>query len=81
MGLAYAFIWEAVITNFAPGVQRFSIREFTASVAEAAGDPSPWVFDADLGTTYSVILIVVVTTAAAGLAAWRLSRFELGEAP
>ena len=81
VGLAYAFIWEAVITNFAPGVQRFSIREFTASVAEAAGDPSPWVFDADLGTTYSVILIVVVTTAAAGLAAWRLSRFELGEAP
>lgn len=81
VGLAYAFIWEAVITNFAPGVQRFSIREFTASVAEAVGDTSPWVFDADLGTTYSVILIVVVTVVAAGLAVRRLSRFELSEAP
>ena len=50
VGLAYAFIWEAVITNFAPGVQRFSIREFTASIAEAAADTSPWVFEADLGT-------------------------------
>ena len=81
VGLAYAFIWEAVITNFAPGVQRFSIREFTASIAEAVADARPWVFDADLGTTYSVILIVAVTVVASALAVRRLSRFELGEAP
>ncbi len=81
VGLAYAFIWEAVITNFAPGVQRFSIREFTASIAEAAADTNPWVFDADLGLTYSVILVVVVTAVAAGLAVVRLSRFELNDAP
>ena len=80
VGLAYAFIWEGVITNFAPGVQRFSIREYTASVAEAAADTNPWVFEADLGITYSIILIVVVTVVAAGLAVRRLSRFELGEA-
>lgn len=80
-GLAYAFIWEGVITNFAPGVQRFSIREYTASIAEAAADANPWVFEADLGTTYSVILVVIVTVVAAGLAVRRLSRFELGEAP
>ena len=79
-GLAYALIWEGVITNFAPGVQRFSIREYTASVAEAAADTNPWVFEADLGITYSIILIVVVTVGAAALAAGRLSRFELGEA-
>ena len=81
VGLAYAFIWEAVITNFAPGVQRFSIREFTASIAEAAADTNPWVFDADLGLTYSVILVVVVTAVAAGLAVVRLARFELSDAP
>ncbi|MXZ89585.1 MAG: ABC transporter permease [Dehalococcoidia bacterium] len=81
VGLAYAFIWEAVITNFAPGVQRFSIREFTASIAEAAADTSPWVFDAALGLTYSVILVVVVTAVAAGLAVVRLARFELSDAP
>ena len=80
VGLVYAFIWEGVITNFAPGVQRFSIREYTASVAEAAADTNPWVFEADLGITYSIILIVVVTVVAAGLAVRRLSRFELGEA-
>ena len=80
-GLVYAFIWEGVITNFAPGVQRFSIREYTASIAEAAADTQPWVFDADLGITFSAILAVVVTAVATALAAWRLSRFELGEAP
>ncbi len=79
-GLVYAFIWEGVITNFAPGVQRFSIREYTASIAEAAADTRPWVFDADLGTTFSVILALIVTAIAAALAVWRLSRFELGEA-
>ena len=80
VGLVYAFIWEGIITNFAPGVQRLSIREYTASIAEAAGDISPWVFEANLGTTYSVILIVVVTAVAAGLAVYRLSRFELSGA-
>ena len=80
-GLGYVFLWELVITNFAPGVQRFSIREFTASIAEAAGNIEPWVFEADLGTTYSVILIVVVTVAATALAVWRLARFELSDAP
>ena len=80
-GIAYAFIWEGVITNFAPGVQRFSIREYTASIAEAVADPAPWVFEADLGTTYSIILVVIVTGVAAALAVRRLSRFELsGEA-
>lgn len=80
-GIAYAFIWEGVITNFAPGVQRFSIREFTASIAEAAADTEPWVFDADLGITYSVILVVVVTAVASGLAVVRLARYELSDAP
>ena len=80
-GISYAFIWEGVITNFAPGVQRFSIREYTASIAEAVADPAPWVFEADLGTTYSVILVAIVTALAAALAVRRLSRFELsGEA-
>ena len=79
-GLVYAFVWEGVITNFAPGVQRFSIREYTASIAEAAADTNPWVFEAELGITYSAILTVVVTAVAAGLAVRRLARFELGEA-
>lgn len=79
VGLTYVFVWEFVITNFAPGVQRFSIREFTASIAEAIGNPSELVFDANLNATYSVTLIVVVTVAATGLAVWRLSGFELQE--
>ncbi len=81
LGVVYALIWEGLVTNFAPGVQRLSIREFTASVAEAVADTTPAVFEADLGLTYSLILIVVVVAVGAGLSVWRLSRFEMNDSP
>ncbi len=77
VGLVYAFIWEGVVTNFAPGVQRFSVREYTLGIAEFVADTEEHIFDATLGFTFSVTLVAVVTAAAAALAVRRLSRFEL----
>ena len=79
VGLAYAFIWEGVITNFAPGVQRLSIREYTLGIAESAADTPPDVFNADLSLALSVALLTVVTAAAAAFAMRQLARFELRE--
>lgn len=79
-GLGYAFIWEGVVTNFAPGVQRLSIREFTLGIADFISDTSRAYFEADLGFTYSVILMVIVCAGAAALAVRRLSRFEFSDA-
>ena len=78
-GLGYAFIWEGVVTNFAPGVQRLSIREYTLGIADFIADTSRRNFDAELGFTFSVILMAVVCIGAAALAVRRLSGFELGE--
>ncbi len=80
-GVAYVFIWESVITNFAPGVQRASIREYTLGIADLASGAPASVIDADLGGVLSLILMAVVSAIAVAIAARRLARFELsGEA-
>ena len=80
-GVAYVFIWEAVITSFAPGVQRASIREYTLGVADLVSGAPANVIDADLGGVLSIILMAAVSAIAVGVAARRLARFELsGEA-
>ena len=80
-GIAYVFIWESVITSFAPGVQRASIREYTLGVADLVSGAPANVIDADLGGVLSLILMAAVSAIAVGVAARRLARFELsGEA-
>ena len=80
-GVAYVFIWEAVITSFAPGVQRASIREYTLGVADLVSGAPANVIDADLGGVLSLILMAAVSAIAVAVAARRLARFELsGEA-
>lgn len=80
-GLAYAFIWEGVITNFAPGVQRASVREYTLGVADLVSGAPASVIDAELGGVLSFILMAAVSAIAVAIAARRLARFQLsGEA-
>lgn len=80
-GLAYAFIWEGVITSFAPGVQRASVREYTLGIADLVSGAPASVIDADLGGVLSIVLMAAVSAIAVAVAARRLARFELsGEA-
>ena len=74
-GLAYAFIWEGFVTNFAPGVQHVSIREYTLGIANFLADTSE--FNANLGFTTSLVLMVAVCVTTGWLSVRRLSRFEL----
>ena len=80
-GVAYVFIWEFVLTSFAPGVQRASVREYTLGVADLVSGAPANVIDADLGGVLSLILMAAVSAIAVAVAARRLARFELsGEA-
>ena len=80
-GLAYALIWEGVVTSFAPGVQRASIREYTLGIADLVSGAPASVIDAELGGALSLILMAVVSAIAVAIAARRLARFQLsGEA-
>ena len=80
-GIAYVTVWEGVITNFAPGVQRASIREYTLGIADFVSGAPASVIDANLGGVLSLILMAAVSAIAVAIAARRLARFQLsGEA-
>ena len=80
-GIAYVTVWEGVITNFAPGVQRASIREYTLGIADLVSGAPASVIDANLGGVLSLILMAAVSAIAVAIAARRLARFQLsGEA-
>ena len=80
-GIFYVTVWEGVITNFAPGVQRASIREYTLGIADLVSGAPASVIDANLGGVLSLILMAAVSAVAVAIAARRLARFQLsGEA-
>ena len=80
-GIFYVTVWEGVITNFAPGVQRASIREYTLGIADFVSGAPASVIDANLGGVLSLILMAAVSAIAVAIAARRLARFQLsGEA-
>ncbi len=76
-GLVYVFLWEGVVTELFTGTRVFSIRQYTLGVADLIADTSPRVFTANLDGGVALLLMAVVTAAAVGLAARRLSRFEI----
>jgi ABC-2 type transport system permease protein len=79
VGLLYVFIWEGVVTNLFSGTRLLSIREFTLSVADALTSVRTSAFEADLGPTQGVLLMVAVIVGATSYASRRLERFEIGE--
>ena len=74
-GLAYILIWEGFIALGGAGVAQFAIRTYTRSIlvdrtgADLAG--------ADFSTLTAVVVPLVVSAAALGLASWRLSHQDV----
>jgi ABC-2 type transport system permease protein len=74
-GLAYILIWEGFIALGGPGVAQFAIRTYTRSIlvdrtgADLAG--------ADFATLTAIIVPLLVSAVALGLASWRLSHQDV----
>lgn len=77
VGLVYVFVWEAIFSNFAPGTQLFSIREYTLGIAEMLASTPSRTFDADLGPYQSTLLLAGVFATAVALGVDRLAAYEL----
>ncbi len=77
IGLAYVFVWEALISQFIPGVRFLSIRAYTFGIA----DPLTRVElpSSGLGTVPAVALMVSLTLLATWYAIRRLGAYELSE--
>ena len=74
-GLAYILIWEGFIALGGAGVAQFAIRTYTRSIlvdrtgADLAG--------ADFSTPIAVVVPLLVSAIALGLASWRLSHQDV----
>lgn len=79
IGLIYVFVWEAVITNLAPGVAYFSIREFSLGIADSITSVDTRFFEADLSIAAALIGTAVASALFVSLGIHRLGSFELGE--
>jgi ABC-2 type transport system permease protein len=78
-GLTYLFVWETSVTALFEGTRYFSLRQQVLGIADWLSGTSPEVFDAYLGGLLSLVLILVVTVAAAIYAEQRLEQVEVRE--
>jgi ABC-2 type transport system permease protein len=75
VGLLYSLVWESIVGNFVTGAKTLSVQQWALAVARWIADPGVITSAVHLPT--AVPLLVVVTLAATGLAAARLSRLTL----
>jgi ABC-2 type transport system permease protein len=77
VGFLYILFWEGSIAAVATSADKLSIAAYgRVAVAQAAPDASP--FNApDVSGLFALVLLAVVTVAAAWLGGWRLARVEL----
>ena len=79
IGAAYVFLGEALLAEFLPGAQYFSVGEFTLGIADALADTAPRFLDARLDVLESVLPLIVVFTATLVYGIRLLNRIELGD--
>lgn len=77
IGLIYVFVWEALITNLAPGAAYLSVRAYTLGVARALADTPATIFSAQLGGAASFGALALVVLVTLGYAVRRLDSLEI----
>jgi ABC-2 type transport system permease protein len=77
IGLIYVFVWEALITNLAPGAAYLSVRSYSLGIARALADTPPSIFSAQLGGAASFAALAAVVVLTTAFAMYRLGSLEL----
>lgn len=80
IGLAYVFVWEAIISRFIPGVRFLSVRAYTLGITDGLTE---WTSDefppAALGLAPAVVLLGLLVAAGSWYAHRLLNRYEISE--
>lgn len=79
IGLAYVFVWEALVSRFIPGVRFLSVRAYTLGVADGVTDAPARVFEASLSPGPAALLLTTVTVLTTVYAIRRLNAYEVSE--
>ena len=77
IGLVYAFVWEAFITNLFEGTRWVSVREYVIGISDAITTAPEVTAKLDGSEALIASLVVVVVALAVGVRF--LQRFEIGE--
>lgn len=79
IGLAYVFVWEAIISQFITGVRFLSVRAYTVGIADSITDVSTPVLDRSLDATPAVVLLSVLVAVMALYSVRALTRYQVAE--
>jgi ABC-2 type transport system permease protein len=74
-GLIYVLIWEGLLGSLLSGVRWLSVTQWATAVAEQVSDDAG--LSADLGLTYALVAVGVVSVLAVWFAGNRLRSFTL----
>jgi ABC-2 type transport system permease protein len=78
-GLAYVFIWEALINGLFSGTRIFSVRHYTLGIADIIVDVPRRIFEAPLSPVAAIVAAILLGAVSTWLAIRRVERFEIGE--
>lgn len=79
IGLAYVFVWEAIISQFISGVRFLSVRAYTVGIADGLTEVSTDILDRSLAATPAVVLLAVLVALGTWMSVRMLSRYQLSE--
>jgi ABC-2 type transport system permease protein len=79
IGLAYVFVWEAIVPTIFDGTRWFSVRQYMLGIADLISTAPRFALEADLSGAAALIAAVLVIGLAAWAGVWLLNRFEIGQ--
>jgi len=79
IGLAYVFVWEAIISQFVLGVRFLSVGAYTNGIADALTDVPSEVFDRTLGPVPAFTLLAILVALGTALSVRMLTRYQISE--
>ena len=79
IGLAYVFVWEAIVTSLFEGTRWVSVRQYMLGLADLISTAPRFALDAELGGVAALIAAIVVTGLAVLAGVRFLERFEIGQ--
>ena len=79
-GLAYVFVWEALLSRFIVGVQFLSVRAYTIGIVEGVTEwPPSLQFPSTLGPNQALVLLAIVVTVGFAYSVRMLTRHQIAE--
>jgi len=79
IGLAYVFVWEAIISQFISGVRFLSVRAYTVGIADGLTEVSHEALSRSLAATPAVVLLTLLVVLGSLYAVRVLSRYQISE--